>query len=267
MALTPAVLSHIDQYKNLKTRTIAEAGKLGKALTEGHLQTFNFSSLKAIIADWKSKNDLLITSEAASQKALYQNRSGKVALVGGRLIYALTILSCIALVIFEKFYPPASGQDTIGFYTTLLAGAGAYLQMGNEMGKDFSNEEANAIKITPPESPKAIIAAEKVVSAIKIIKKGTEGAQMALEAYKKAYPKLPGKIQKILPSPEHWHPQILAKINQALSSLDLSKTSAAPSTMGAASSSMPFHEDRDPVEPGLNNELTIHVMNDLDQLN
>lgn len=270
MALTPAALTHIDQFKDLKTRAIVETGKLSKALTDGNLHTFNFSQLNAILAAWETKNKTLIATEASSQAALYQNRSGKVTHVGGRWIFLGVIICGIAYVVFSELYSTDPKGKSSGLYSTLAIGATGALQMLNEMGKNYSDEEATAIQLTPPENPKALAAAQKAVDALKIIKKGTDGAQAALEAYQKAYPKLPGKIKKILPSPENWHPDILAKISQVLASIDTPPTPDKQTDTGGASSSNSASvvtqppEESDPFDSNSNRDLRLHIIDDPD---
>ncbi len=213
--MTPSIVNHIDHSKDLELSLIKKTGKLSASLVKGDVHQINFSDMKSTIEELTELNKLFTEKQKSSSSGFYQNSSGKWISAGLKITTVFACVGCAGIAVYEQFFSANPPENSTQFFTTMYLAGQVALTTLNDLCKGYSDEEAVALKLTPPKNPKQYSSTLDAIKRLKtILQKRAEDAPLALKEYEEFYPKLPSRIKKVLPPPEHWHEDILKKINE-----------------------------------------------------
>lgn len=224
--MKPATVGLIKQSNQLDAKLSTKLGALGRSLVEGNLNGVNFAKIGDLLEQFEEVNNTLLETKSVASSGIYQSYAGKFLSTALKIGTVVVFLGCVGVIIYEEIDSTTSdssgmtnstsdssgGGSTSGFVTTLTAVGAGITQLVNDMFKNYSDTESQAIEMNPPRSKTQVNAIKDIFQNIMTMleKTGPEASE-ALDKYKAAYPLLPSKIQKLFPNPQYWHMDLVEK--------------------------------------------------------
>ncbi len=256
MLPAPSAVNNAANLQALESSLLHHVGTLGASLIKGDLHQINFTDIQSTLTEMNDLATGLSATQQSSASGMYQNSSGKwtTALSRISMLFGCAIYGGVAT--YEEFFSGKKPQDSSTQYITTMFAVG-HMALGviNEMCKDYSDQEAKALKQNPPIAATKITATRKILSFFNsIVQEGIQDAPKALAEYQQIYPSLPANIKQLLPSPANWHPEILEKIAAMTSAGNAASSSDTGGGGNATSPTAAPYEARDEAENGEDTE-------------